>query len=249
MQKSALITGAASGIGRATVNLFTDAGWQVFAFDRKHADELPDGVIFDKGDVSKPDMIKQLFERIGERADTLEALINNAAIQIAKPLLELEVAEWDEVLESNLRSIFLTARFGFPLIQAGEGAIVNVSSVHARATSLNISAYAASKGGVVALTRAMAIEFAPHKVRVNAVLPGAVDTPMLRNGLDRGQFGDEANDDRLTELAQRTVMGRIGRPTEIAEAILFLADSKRSSFITGQTLTVDGGATARLSTE
>ena len=246
MQKTALITGAASGIGRATVNLFAGAGWQVHAVDRRPADGFPNGVIFDEVDVSKAERIQQLFDRFGESSERLEALINNAAIQIAKPLLEMEVEEWDEVMATNLRSIFLTARYGLPLIKAGEGAIVNVSSVHAHATSPNKSAYVASKGGVVALTRAMAIEFAPHKVRVNAVLPGAVDTPMLRSGFDPEGNSTEA---RLTDLAQRTVMGRIGKPAEIAEAILFLADPKRSSFMTGQMLTVDGGATARLSTE
>ena len=246
MQKTALITGAAGGIGRATVNLFVDAGWQVLAVDRSPADGFPNGVIFEEVDVSKPEVVQKMFDRFGQRSQRLQALINNAAIQITKPLLEMEVEEWDDVMATNLRSIFLTARCGFPPIKAAEGAIVNISSVHARATSPNISAYAASKGGVVALTRAMAIEFAPHNVRVNAVLPGAVDTPMLRSGFDPD---GQATKDLLGELARRTVMGRIGKPAEIAEAILFLADPRQSSFITGQTLTVDGGATVRLSTE
>ena len=131
----------------------------------------------------------------------------------------------------------------------GGGAIVNVSSVHAVATSANISAYAASKGGLLALTRAMAIEFAPDNIRVNAILPGAVDTPMLRAGLDRDHAGGGSMLDRLENLARKTVNGRIGRPEEIAHTIYFLADNAQSSFMTGQALIVDGGATARLSTE
>jgi glucose 1-dehydrogenase len=125
---------------------------------------------------------------------------------------------------------------------------VNVSSVHAVATSINIASYAASKGGLLAFTRAMAIEFAPDNIRVNAILPGAVDTPMLRHSMSRGLTGSGIQE-RLDNLAHKTVIGRIGRPEEIARAIYFLADEGQSSFMTGQALIVDGGATARLSTE
>jgi glucose 1-dehydrogenase len=153
-------------------------------------------------------------------------------------------------MASNLRSVFLSTKLAYPLFkQANGGAIVNVSSVHAVQTSANIAAYAASKGGLLALTRAMAIEFAPDNIRVNAVLPGAVDTPMLRAGLGRGHAGDGDIQTRLDNLARRTVNGRVGRPEEIAQVIYFLSDSEQSSFITGQAMIVDGGATARLSTE
>jgi NAD(P)-dependent dehydrogenase (short-subunit alcohol dehydrogenase family) len=152
-------------------------------------------------------------------------------------------------MASNLRSIFLTAREGYPLLRAARGAIVNVSSVHAVATSVEIAAYAASKGGSLALTRAMALEFARDGVRVNAVLPGAVDTPMLHAGLMRGHVQGGTLEERMADLASRTVMGRIGAPEEIARTILFLADSTQSSFMTGQSIVVDGGATCRLSTE
>jgi NAD(P)-dependent dehydrogenase (short-subunit alcohol dehydrogenase family) len=127
--------------------------------------------------------------------------------------------------------------------------VVNVSSVHAVQTSANIAAYAASKGAMLALTRAMAIEFAKDNIRVNAILPGAVDTPMLRAGLNRGHLGGAGELDRLENLARKTVNGRVGQPEEIARAIYFLADESQSSFITGQALIADGGATARLSTE
>jgi glucose 1-dehydrogenase len=116
------------------------------------------------------------------------------------------------------------------------------------ATSANIAAYAASKGAVTALTRALAIELAPDRIRVNSVLPGAVDTHMLRAGLERGHVSGIHPDGCMAGLAEKTVMGRIGKPEEIAQAILFLAD-ERSAFTTGQSLIVDGGATARLSTE
>jgi NAD(P)-dependent dehydrogenase (short-subunit alcohol dehydrogenase family) len=153
-------------------------------------------------------------------------------------------------MASNLRSVFLGFKLAHPLLKAGGGgAVVNVSSVHAVATSANIAAYAASKGGLLALTRAMAIEFAPDNIRVNAVLPGAVDTPMLRAGLGRGHVGAGDIQQRLDNLARKTVSGKIGKPEEIAQAIYFLADEGQSSFMTGQAMVVDGGATARLSTE
>jgi NAD(P)-dependent dehydrogenase (short-subunit alcohol dehydrogenase family) len=136
------------------------------------------------------------------------------------------------------------------LLKAGNGgAIVNVSSVHAVATSKEIAAYAASKGGMLALTRALAIELAPDKIRVNTVLPGAVDTEMLRSGLNRDHAGSGTTDERMEILASKTVIGKIGRPEEIARAIYFLADQDESSFTTGSSLIVDGGATTRLSTE
>ncbi|WP_345310094.1 SDR family oxidoreductase [Candidatus Villigracilis saccharophilus] len=173
----------------------------------------------------------------------------NAAVQVAKPLVDTTVEEWDSVMASNLRSVFLFAKLAYPLLKTNGGAVVNISSVHAVQTSANIAAYAASKGGMLALTRAMAIEFAADNIRVNAVLPGAVDTPMLRAGLGRGHLGGSDMQERLDNLARKTVNGRVGTPAEIAHAIYFLADNEQSSFMTGQALVVDGGATARLSTE
>ena len=249
MSRVALITGAAGGIGRATVEKFIGEGWRVIATDKVDFGELPAGVIVRNLDVSNPEMVKGIFDQLEGECEGLSALINNAAIQICKPLIEMEVQEWDAVMASNLRSIYLTARYGYDLLKAVKGAVVNVSSVHALATSVDIAAYAASKGGVVALTRAMALEFADAGIRVNAVLPGAVDTPMLQEGLEREHVRGKSVKDKYAELAAKTVMGRIGEPNEIAEGILFLADNERSSFMTGQILTVDGGATARLSTE
>jgi len=200
-------------------------------------------------DVSDPASVHEVFEEVRSDYGELNALVNNAAVQICKPLVEMEIDEWDRVLDTNLRSIYLTARAAHPLLRAGRGAVVNVSSVHAVATSANIAAYAASKGGVLALTRAMAIEWAGDEIRVNALLPGAVDTGMLRAGLSRDHVSGGSIEARLEALGARTVMGRVGMPEEIARAVLFLADNDQSSFMTGQALVVDGGATARLSTE
>ena len=250
MTKTVLITGAAGGIGRATVALFAEKGWSVIGVDRaEFGDGFPKNGIFIQSDISRSEDMEAIFEKAHATTDSLDALVNNAALQIAKPLVETTVEEWDSVMASNLRSVFLGVKLAYPLLKKGGGAVVNVSSVHAIQTSANIAAYAASKGGLLALTRAMAIEFAPDNIRVNAILPGAVDTPMLRAGLGRGHAGHGDMQDRLDNLARKTVNGRVGQPAEIAHAIYFLADGEQSSFMTGQAMVIDGGATARLSTE
>ena len=250
-EHTALVTGAAGGIGRATVSLFSEKGWRVIGVDRADFGEnFPLNGLFIRSDISRPEDMQAIFEKAHAFTESLEALVNNAALQVAKPLVETTVEEWDAVMASNLRSVFLGVKLAYPLLRAGSGAaVVNVSSVHAIQTSANIAAYAASKGGLLALTRAMAIEFAPDNIRVNAILPGAVDTPMLRAGLGRGHVGQGNVQERLDNLARKTVSGKVGRPAEIAHAIYFLADNQQSSFMTGQALVVDGGATARLSTE
>ncbi|MFZ1041239.1 MAG: SDR family oxidoreductase [Anaerolineales bacterium] len=248
--KTVLITGAAGGIGRATVALFAEKGWRVIGVDRNvFGDDFPKNGLFIQSDIARPEDMHAIFEQTRAFTDSLDVLVNNAAMQIAKPLIETSVEEWDAVMASNLRSVFLSAKLAHSLLRAHGAAIVNVSSVHAIQTSANIATYAASKGGLLALTRAMAIEFAPDNIRVNAILPGAVDTPMLRAGLGRGHVGHGDMQERLDNLARKTVNGRVGTPQEIAHAIYFLADSEQSSFMTGQALVIDGGATARLSTE
>jgi NAD(P)-dependent dehydrogenase (short-subunit alcohol dehydrogenase family) len=246
-----LITGAAGGIGSAAVKVFFEKGWRVIGVDRNPKDDrFPTEGVYIQADISLPEEMEKIFMQVEEYTDSLDAVVHNAGIQISKPLVETTSEEWDLVMASNLRSVFLGAKLAYPLLKAnGGGAIVNVSSVHAVATSTNIAAYAASKGGILALTRAMAIEFAVDEIRVNAILPGAVDTPMLRSGLGRGHLGGSDVLTRLENLARKTVNGRIGQPEEIAHAIYFLADNTQSSFMTGQALIVDGGATCRLSTE
>lgn len=250
-QRVVLITGAGGGIGHAAVLLFAKSGWRVIGVDRRPLEgDFPEGCLYIQSDISHEENIRSIYEQAQAFSPMLDAVVNNAAVQVAKPLIETTAEEWDMVMASNLRSVFLGAKMAHPLLKAaGGGAIVNTSSVHAVATSANIASYAASKGGLLALTRAMAIEFAMDNIRVNAILPGAVDTPMLRAGLNRGHVGNGTMQDRLDNLARKTVNGRIGQPEELAHCIYFLADNIQSSFMTGQALIVDGGATARLSTE
>lgn len=249
--RTVLITGAAGGVGRATVRVFCENGWRVIGIDcAPFGEPFPENGLFIQADVSQPGDLDAIFAQAKAFTGQLHALINNAAVQIIKPLLETSLEEWEKVISINLRAVFLSAKLAYPLLKAaGGGAIVNVSSVHAIQTSANIASYAASKGGILALTRAMAIEFAADNVRVNAILPGAVNTPMLHAGLSRDHVSGGTLQARLENLARRTVNGRVAEPEEIGRAIYFLADGNQSSFMTGQALVVDGGATARLSTE
>jgi glucose 1-dehydrogenase len=249
MKRVVLITGVSGGIGNATAKAFTNAGWHVVGVGRRNTSNPSNVHHFIKADVSVSKDIEDVFSEISQKEGSLDCLVNNAAVQICKPLLEMTTEEWDLLMATNLRSVFLNVRYAYPLISKQKGAIVNVSSVHAIATSRNIAAYAASKGAILALTRAMALEFGSDGVRVNAILPGAVDTKMLRDGLKRGHVAGDKEEDLISSLSAKHIMGRVGHPEEIAEAILFLADNKQSSFMTGQALVIDGGATARLSTE
>jgi NAD(P)-dependent dehydrogenase (short-subunit alcohol dehydrogenase family) len=244
------ITGVAGGIGGASAKVFSEMGWHVVGIDRRASAKDEAKVDhFIRADVAEEDAPHQIFEEIASKYGRLDALVNNAACQICKPILETTAAEWDQIFACNVRSVHLSVVKAYPIIMKVQGAIVNVSSVHAVATSKHIAAYAASKGALLALTRAMALEFGEDGVRVNAVLPGAVDTAMLHAGLSRGHVQGDDIAKLVRGLGKKHVMGRVGKPREIGQAIAFLADSEKSSFITGQAMIVDGGATARLSTE
>jgi len=249
MKRVVLITGAAGGIGSATAETFAEADWQVIGVDKRKPVELPEFVDFIQADISQPETSTRIMAEISAREKRLDALVNNAAIQICKPLLETSLDDWSRTMDINVRAVLLLTQAFYPLLKDSGGAIVNVSSVHAIATSMGMLAYAASKGALLAMTRAMALELAGDGIRVNAVLPGAVDTQMLRNGLRRGHGAGSKIEELLHRLERKHVTGRVGLPKEIARAIYFLADNEQSSFMTGQNLVMDGGATARLSTE
>jgi len=249
MKRVVVITGVSGGIGSATARLFHENNWRVLGVDLEKPENLTYIDLFMPGDLYHENDIKNIYEIIGKRESYITALINNAAIQICKPLAETSLEEWDRLIRINLTAAYLMMRYAIDLMKDHGGSIVNIGSVHAIATSNNISAYAASKGALASLTRAAAIELSQKNIRVNCILPGAIDTSMLHEGLNRNKNQGCDNSDRLKDLAKKTVLKRIGRPDEVAQSILFLADEFRSSFITGQTLIVDGGATAKLSTE
>jgi len=249
MRRIALITGAARGIGLATTVLFSQQDWEVWAVDRDEAPDLPDSVQFRKADLTDGQALEVVIDELNIELGQLDALVNNAAVMITKSILETTETDWDLIQRTNMKAVFRTCQVAYPLLEKAGGAIVNVSSVHAIATSRNVGAYAASKGGVLALTRALALEFGPGGVRVNGVLPGAVDTDMLEQSLEHGLDSSDSIEGQIEALGKRTALGRICKPEEIAMAIRFLADNEQSSYITGQSLIVDGGALARLSTE
>lgn len=230
----AVVTGAAGGIGTATCDVLEGYGWEVIPMDRIATGRQ--GAL--QVDISDAEAVTAALLELPR----VDALINNAALQLYKSLLDTTVEEWDEVAAVNIRGAFVCLKAVHRQLAQRRGSVVNVGSVHAAATSHSISAYAATKGGLSAFTRAAAIEMAPLGVRVNAVLPGAVDTRALRDGFSRNAQAEKV-------LIDRTPLKRIGNPRDVAQAIAFLIDRDRSAFITGQEFIVDGGALARLSTE
>ncbi len=246
MTRTALVTGAGGGIGSATVTALRTDGWRVIGVDRPGVDvEGCDRV--EPCDVGADGAVAALFDGLSDEA-RLDVVVNNAAVGLDKALCETTDDDWRRVMDTNLRAAFQCIRHAAPLLATTRGAVVNVSSVHAVATSVNVAVYAVSKGAIVALTRSAAVELADQGVRCNAVLPGSVRTQMLEAGLDRRPHPDGPAGN-LADLAARTPLGRVADPGEIAEVIVFLADGRRSSYVTGQTLVADGGALAHLSTE
>jgi NAD(P)-dependent dehydrogenase (short-subunit alcohol dehydrogenase family) len=240
--RRAIVTGCNGGIGSAVVRRLRADGWHVVGTDR---DPLAVDVdAFVQVDLADERAVAAAIDQLLD-GQPYSGLVNNAAAQIVAGASATDVATWERVLRVNVTSVHrLTAALADSLA-AGAGAIVNISSVHARHTTAEMAAYAASKGALSAYTRASALDLAPG-VRVNAVLPGAVNTAMLRAGFARRSGGDAF---LLEALARATPLGKIADPADIAEAVLFLLDGNRSGFITGQELVVDGGVTARLSSE
>jgi len=245
----AVVSGTAGAIGGAIAEVLAADGWQVIGVDRRPAaDALPlvDEIV---GDVSLGSTWQAVAGRLISVKSGLHGLVHSAAMQLCSSLQETEETDWDRLIATNLKAVYLAGRALHASLVAAKGAVVGIGSVHAHATSNNIATYAASKGGMSALMRALAIEWAPDGIRVNTVLPGAVDSVMLRESLTRDHLNYGDVEDRLQQLSARTVIGRIGAPTEIAQMVKFLLDPASSSFVTGAEFVVDGGALARLSTE
>lgn len=246
----AVVTGSSGAIGSAITASLVRDGWRVLGVDCLLASEpVGNGSEALVADVALEETWEQVADRVMALGGILHGLVHCAARQICAPLLETRVEDWQRLLATNLSAAFLGCRALHASLARGPGAVVAVGSVHARQTSLHMSAYAATKGGLSALMRALAIEWAPDGIRVNTVLPGAVDSAMLRDGLRRSHLviGDESA--RLQALAARTVAGRIGQPADIAETVAFLLDVERAGFVTGAEWIIDGGASVRLSSE
>ena len=247
--KRALITGAASGIGRATALLFAHEGAAVAVVD---VDEmggqavvqtiLDEGgqAIFVRCDVTRAADCQRAVQETVDRLGGLDILFNNAGIIRRATVIDTTEEEWERVMAVNVKSIFLLGKYAIPaMAQSGGGAIVNTASGWGLVGGRNAVSYCASKGAVVNMTRAMALDHGGQNIRVNCVCPGDTDTPMLRS--EAQQLG-ESEDAFLAEAADRPLQ-RIGRPEDIAQAVLYLA-SEDSAFVTGTALVVDGGGLA-----
>lgn len=247
MTRSVVITGVAGGLGRGLAEAFSSAGWFVIGIDRRLDSSLDHVDRFEHVDLSSSASVADVVSRLQD-IEGLSALVNNAALQVNAALVNTTDAEWDEVMQTNVRACFQLIRGFADQLARNQGSVVNIGSVHSIATSDNIAAYAVSKAALSGLTRSAALELGPSGVRCNAVLPGAVDTEMLREGLSRRphQDGPMGN---FEELRARTPLGLIATPAQIAPTVIHLADTAASPYTTGQLLVVDGGATLRLGTE
>ena len=245
--KVAIITGAASGIGLAAARRFVAEGAKVVVADvqdasREVGEMTKQGgeALFVQADVSSEAQVDRLIERTVAAYGRLDVLVNCAGVELTKKITDTSEAEWDRLMSVNLKGVFLCSKAAIPVMQRNGGVIVNVASELGLVGGSEIAAYCASKGGVVQLTKAMAVDHAGDGIRVNCVCPGPVSTPLLEAIM--GASSDPEGERR--RIAEKTLLKRLGRPEEIANVILFLA-SEESSYLTGSVVAADGGWTAQ----
>lgn len=235
--KKVLITGGTRGIGLACVEKFAEQHYEVIFFyknSEEKANFLKDkyeNVYPIRCDVSLEDEVNKSFERIFKDFGDIDVLVNNAGVSYSGLLQDMSVDEWKKVIDNNLTSVFLCSKNVIPsMVKKQKGVIINVSSMWGIEGASCEVAYSASKAGVIGFTKALAMELAPMKIRVNSVAPGAIKTDMLSS----------YSEDELNSISESTPLLRLGLPNDIAEAVYFLA-SDRASFITGEVLNVNGG--------
>jgi NAD(P)-dependent dehydrogenase (short-subunit alcohol dehydrogenase family) len=250
----AIVTGGANGIGEATAKLFAQSGYAVAIIDivdrvEQVATEIKSEggeCLFTKGDVSNESHVKAFVDQVMRVHDRIDALINNAGIVVVKPLEEIDWTDFRRVVDVNLGGIFLFCKHVLPIMKKqASGAIVNMGSVSGHVGQIDHTIYGATKGAIIAFTRALAWEVARHDIRVNSISPGSVDTPMLRSDIELESKRTGIPYDRVkAEREAEQAFSRWADPKEIAEAIYFLA-SEKASFITGTDLLVDCGWVAK----
>jgi NAD(P)-dependent dehydrogenase (short-subunit alcohol dehydrogenase family) len=241
--KVAIVTGAARGIGRAAAKVVLgDLDAERVAVVTREIEKSGGTAVAIPTDVSDEAAAERLVHTAVGRFGRLNILVNNAGIGLYRMLVETSVAEWDRVFAVNVRGIFLCSKYAIPAMQAsGGGSIINLASARAISTTPRTTAYTASKGAVVALTKAMATECGPLGIRVNCILPGAIDTDMMRENLLADGYTLEEG---IPRIGQRAPLGRVGQPEEIANVVAFLA-SNEASYATGAAFVIDGGRTVQ----
>jgi NAD(P)-dependent dehydrogenase (short-subunit alcohol dehydrogenase family) len=249
----AIVTGGGTGIGKATAQLFARVGAKVVIANRRAntGEEVMREIIDEGGeasfistDVSNPAQVQQMVQHTLDTYGRLDILFNNAGLGIVAPFWELSDEDWDFVIGVNLSGHFYCAKYAVPhMLRQGGGVIVNMSSVLAYATNPGMTAYTTTKTGIVGMTKAMALDLARRNVRVNCIVPGSIDTPMMWQGYPEVELPRIAR-----EAAEAVPVGRVAPPEEIASAVLFLV-SPAASLVTGTTLTVDGALLAKIATE
>jgi NAD(P)-dependent dehydrogenase (short-subunit alcohol dehydrogenase family) len=252
--KVAIITGAASGIGKATALRFGQEGAKVMCADinaegaektaRQIADTGGEAASVRANVASEEDVQRMVAETV-ERWERLDALYNNAGIGFGMPVTQVPESEWDRLIDINLKGVYLGCKHAIPqMVKQGGGAIINTASDAGLRGFSFLSTYCASKGGVVLLTKSLAVEWAQAGIRVNCVCPGVIRTPILDPMIQQSQATLGISETQMWErMARSHPIGRIGEPEEVAAAVLFLA-SDEASFITGVALPVDGGIEA-----
>ena len=236
--KTVVVTGAGKGIGAATARLFFEMGSKVALLDKADDDTgISDERWFAQVcDVSSEKQIKLASEKIQERFGSVHFLVNNAGIQRYGSVTETSSEEWDTVMNVNLKSYFLCAKYFLPYMLNNEkGVIINLASVQSFASQPKVAAYTTAKTAILGLTRSIAIDYGPT-IRCVAVCPGTIDTPMLQDAINLSPNPEEV----MQECIDMHPVGRIGTAKEVADLILFLCDEK-ASFITGQAIRIDGG--------
>jgi NAD(P)-dependent dehydrogenase (short-subunit alcohol dehydrogenase family) len=247
MKNTAIITGSSKGIGYGCAVVFARNGYNVVVVSRneeegKNAEEKiasqHGSAFYIRCDVSKEDQVKALIAKTTEAFGRIDTLINNAGYHISKNIEDTAIEEWEYIINTNLRSVFLCTKYAIPYLKKTKGSVINMSSMVGVVGQGNAAAYSSTKGGMIAITKNLALDYAPYGITVNCIAPGWIETPLVDDW-----FSQQKNESKARKYIYSVhPLGRIGTSEEVGELALFLA-SKNAKFITGAVVPIDGGVT------